>query len=278
MAVETLANKQVNAFVGLGGATAGSFNKFEMHLLPKYPLGFQVLDSTGKVYRYAHFGANTNRGVLVATDVSETSVVDTDNAIIAPASAVSVSDQTMKPGAIGSRYIQFTLASATANQFAGGTLVTTDDTGEGYTYDIVGNTATDNPATGDIRIQLQQPLQVAVDNTTDVSIFSNLYHDVEVATTATDAVVAGVSCSTMVVATAPYGWIQTRGLCGVLQDAQVPTVGDTMQLSTATAGAVGILGGTVAGSLGDFSQQGIVGRCADIGDSTGHSVVFLTIE
>lgn len=278
MAVETLAAKPVNVNIGLGAATAGQFNKFEMHALPKYPLGFKVETSDGKVYRYAHFGANTNRGVLVATDVSESQVADTDNAIIAPASAVSVADSSIKPGAIGSKYIQFTVASVTANQFAGGVLVTTDDVGEGYTYDIVGNTATDNPATGDIRIELAQKLQVAVDNTTDVSICSNPYHDVEVATTATDAIVCGVSCSTMVVATAPYGWVQTRGLCGVLQDAQVPTVGDTMQLSTATAGAVGILGGTVAGSLGDFSQQGIVGRCADIGDSTGHSVLFLTIE
>lgn len=278
MAVETLATKQVNSFVGLGGSTAGSFNKFEMHLLPKYPLGFQVIDSTGKVYRYAHFGANTNRGVLVSSDVSESSLVDTDNVIIAPASAVSVSDETMKPGALGSHYIQLTLASVTANQFAGGTLITTDDTGEGYSYSILGNTATDDPSSGTIRLRLQEPLQVAVDTTTDIAIASNMWHDVEVATTATDAVVCGVSCSTMVIATAPYGWVQTRGLCGVLQDAQLPTIGDTVQLSALTAGAVGILGGTVAGSLGDFNQQGIVGRCFDIGDSTGASLIFLTIE
>lgn len=278
MAVETLAAKPVNVNIGLGGATAGQFNKFEMHATPKYPLGFKVETADGKVYRYAHFGANTNRGVLVATDVSETQVADTDNAIIAPASAVSVADESMKPGAIGSHYIQFTLASATANQFAGGTLVTTDDVGEGYSYDIEGNTATDNPATGDIRIKLVQKLQVAVDNTTDVSICANPWHDVEVATTATDAIVCGVSCSTVVAATAPYAWVQTHGPCGVLQDAVLPTVGDSVQLSPLTNGAVGIFGGTAAGSIGVMNKQVIVGRCMDIGDSTGHSVIDLKLE
>jgi len=278
MAVETSASKPVNVFIGLGGSTAGNFDKFEMHALPKYPLGFRVDTADGKTYRYAHFGANTNRGVCVSSDVSESQLADDDNHIIAPASAAAVVGESLKPGTIGSRFIQYTLASVTRDQFAGGTLVTTDDVGEGYSYGIIRNTATDVPATGDILIELNEKLQVAVDNTTDVSIVSNPWHDVEVATTATDAVVCGVSCSTVVAATAPYAWVQTRGSCGVLQDAQPPTVGDTVQLSALTAGAVGILGGTVAGSLGDMNTQGIVGRCMDIGDSTGHGVVWLTIE
>jgi hypothetical protein len=51
-----------------------------------------------------------------------------------------------------------------------------------------------------------------------------------------------------------------------------------MQVSALTDGAAGILGGTVAGSLGNMNQQVIIGRCTVIGDSTGHSVVDLMLD
>ncbi|MCU0614545.1 MAG: hypothetical protein MUD09_05615, partial [Desulfobacterales bacterium] len=152
---------------------AGEFNKFDLHKTPQYRLGFKVEDADGNVYRYAHFGADTNRGVLVAQDVSESSLGDSDNVIVASASCTDTTD-----GTIGSRYIDVTVGiyasttatEITADQFAGGKLITTDDTGEGYTYDIVGNTA-NSAAT--IRIQLKQPLVVAVDATTDFIILGN---------------------------------------------------------------------------------------------------------
>lgn len=257
---------------GFGGATVGSFDKFEQGTVPKYSIGYQVRQADGTMYRYVHFGATVNRGVLVAGDISEMAVADTDNAIIAPASAVTTTD-----GTLGSYFIEVTIASINAGDFEGGKFITTDDTGEGYTYDILGNTATGNPASGNVRIQLAQPLQVAVDNTTDFSIVANKYHNLEIATTGTDPIVVGVSCAT-ITAAGNYGWIQTRGICGVLQDAQAPTIGDTVQLSALTNGAVGILGGTVAGSLGDMNQQVIVGRCVDVGDSTGHSAIDLWLD
>lgn len=257
---------------GFGGSTADKFNKFEQSANPKFHVGYKVEQADGSVYRYVHFGATVNRGVLVAGDLSETSVVDTDNAVIASASSVNTSDSL-----IGSRFIQFTLAAATANQFAGGKLVVTDDAGEGYTYDIVGNTATDNPATGDIRIELLQPLQVALTTASDVSIYANPYHNLEIATY-TDAHVVGVSCATITAAD-NYGWIQTKGRCGVLQDATVPAVGLYVVLSEATNGAVsGLVVGTATGSLGDVTADPIVGVMVDPGDSTGHSVVDLRLE
>ena len=151
---------------------AGAFDKFESHATPKYNLGFKVETADGKVYRYTQFGADVAVGVLVAGDLSESSVVDTDNAIIASASAETTTD-----GLINNKYIQLTLASVTAGQYVGGVFITTDDAGEGYTYDIVGNTATDDPATGDIRIQLAQPLQVAVTTATDFAILGNQYNN-----------------------------------------------------------------------------------------------------
>lgn len=251
---------------------SGRFNKFAADTYPKYPLGFKVETSDGSVYRYTQFGADTNRGVLVSTDISETGIADTDNSILAPASTVSTTD-----GKIGSRFVEITAAGITANEYAGGKFITTDDTGEGYTYDIKGNTATDNPASGTFRLELHQPLQVALDATTDYSIAPCLYSDVETATAGTDDFVVGVSCANMTTATTAFGWIQTKGVVAVLQDAKVPTVGQVMVLSHLTNGAVGPLGGTSTTAT-DYGKYPIVGYCVDPGDSTGHSVVKINLE
>jgi len=251
---------------------SGRFNKFAADTYPKYPLGFKVECSDGSVYRYAHAGADTNRGVVVSTDLSETSIADTDNSIVASASSVTTTD-----GTIGSRFIEITAAGVTANQFAGGKFIVTDDAGEGYTYDIKGNTATDNPASGTFRLELHQPLQVAVTTASDYSIAGNLYSDVEVASAATDPCVVGVTCASLTTATTAFGWIQTKGVCGILCDAKAPTVGSVVALSKLTSGAVGPLGGASTTAT-DYALNPIIGYVVDPGDSTGHVVCKINLE
>lgn len=248
-------------------------NLYRLDATPKVSLGFRVSRADGNVYRYSHYGAATNRGLLVSQDLSETSQVDTDNGIVAPASASTTTD-----GTIGSRFIQITFTGVVRNQFAGGYLITTDDTGEGYTYRIKGNTAAGDPTTGDYRLELYDPLQVAVDATTDYSIVGCLWNDLEAATAATDIAVAGVSVSTTTAAN-PYAFTQTWGVCGVLQDANAPAAGDMVTLSPLTTGAIGAF---VGGSIGtveatEFNDELIVGYCIDPGDSTGHSAIYLQI-
>lgn len=266
MAIDSTSYSSNQAAVGMGGATAGQFDKFELHATAKYPLGFKVECADGSIYRYSHMGAATNRGHVVSQDLSESSVVDTDNIVIAPASAVAVSGETIKPGAIGSRFVEITLASVTANQFRGGKFVTTDDTGEGYTYDIIGNTATDNPASGNFRLELSQKLQVALDTTTDIAITGPMYGNLEDATTSTDEAPVGVTCATTTSAL-PFGWIQTRGVVGILQDGTV-NLGDM----------VGI--GTVAGSVATLAAytSAYIGYCVDPGDTTGHGTFKINLE
>lgn len=255
-----------------------SFDKFEMNATQKYPLGFKIEAANGDIYRYCQFGANTNRGVLVSSDLDEIGLVDDDNHLIAPAVAYQMPGEQpgLYPGALGSRYVIMTLASAVADCFAGAKINITDDTGEGYTYDVVSNTATDNPASGVIRFQLAQPLQVAVTTDSDVSIIGCLYNDLEVATT-TDAAVVGVTCSTMVVASAAYGWIQTKGVVGILQDVNVPTIGAVATLSNITAGAVTIMGGNSTYAT-YYGKNPIIGYFCDVGDSTGHCPVKINLE
>jgi hypothetical protein len=199
---------------------------------------------------------------MVSQDLSESAVVDTDDSVIAPASAVTTTD-----GTVGSRFVQVTIASVTADQFAGGTLHITDDTGEGYTYRIKGNTATGDPATGDIRLSLYDPIQVALDATSDIAITGSLYANLEPATAAVDEVVAGVTVATQ--AAADYGFVQTSGAATVL-----------------TAGTVVIADpviiGAVAGAVSPFTAASaetelLVGQVIHVGDDTGHSVIKLLI-
>ena len=245
-------------------------NIFRQDTTPKFPVGFRVTLAGGREYRYSHFGADTNRGLLVSQDLSESSVVDTDNVMIAPASATEPTD-----GTINSRFIQLTLASITAGQFAGGTLHTTDDTGEGFTYFILGNTATGDPVSGDIRLSLGDPLQVAIDATTDFGILGSLYANVEASTAATDIAVAGVSVNTMDVSAAAYGFVQTKGAATILQDGAI-VIGGIVSLSDGVAGAVHALGGGGV-AVGDLISEPLVGYCAIAGDDTGHGSFVINL-
>jgi hypothetical protein len=268
MAVST--SNKFSIAAGSPPSIVGAFDKFAKDATPKYPCGYKVEMADGTVLRYAHFGEDVDRGVLVSQDVSESLLTEDDDNIIAPASCVDTSD-----GTIGSRYIQATL-TATVDQYAGGKLITTDDTGEGYTYDIIGNTATNDPATGDIRIELAQPLQVAVDATTDIVIVGNLYANLEIANAGVDDIISGVTCSTMDVSEAAWGWVQTKGVCGILADG-TPAAGTILTLSDGTNGAVQALagGGT---DVADVITEPIVGFCLTVPDSGGHCASKINLE
>jgi len=252
-----------NAIVGQM-QIGGGVDLYSSSTDPAFAAGTGFERSDGNKFRFAHFGAATNRGVAVATDISESCLADTDNAVIAPASAVAVAGETIQPGAIGSHYFEMTLAATTADQYAGGYVVITDDTGEGYTYRVKGNTATDNPATGNIRVELYEPLQVALDATSDVAINGCRWANLEPATT-TDYDVAGVSMETQ--ASADYGCVFSKGVIGCL-DAGGNTAGQALSPS-ATAGA---LSDTAA------ATESVVGICLIAGDDTGHDVIRINVD
>lgn len=238
---------------------AGDVDIYAAHSTPKHAIGERIVRQDGNEYVYSHFGAATAPGLLVSQDLSESALVDTDNSVIAPASAVTTTD-----GTIGSKYIQLTAAGVTAQQFAGGYLHATDDSGEAYTYRIKGNTATNDPASGDIRVELYDKLQVAVDATTDVAITGSLYANLEAATQATDEVVAGVSVANM--SEGEFGWVQSKGVATVLTQGTV-----------VIADKVGV--GSVAGSVAAVAAFTTypVGQVIHVGDDTGHSAVKLSL-
>jgi len=266
-----------NAYPGEAPHFDGNIFRADAIASPKYPLGFKVSRADGSIHRYSMFGATCNRGVLVSPDISELNIPDTDNCIVAPASANDTTD-----GTIYSRFIQITKSGVVENQFAGGYLVVTDGTGIGYTYRIKGNTATGTNVGSDtdaFRMELYEPLQAAVTTDTDFAVIGCQYYDLEIATT-TDATISGVSKVTVAVAT-PYTFIQTRGVCGILLDASTTAAvdGAMMALSALTSGAVRpFVGGSIGTVVAAEARYMIVGYSLDAGDAAGQASVFLTLE
>ena len=87
----------------------------------------------------------------MSQDVSATSLAETDNIVIAAANGFDP--------AAGSTQFQITLASITADQYAGALLQITDDAGEGIQYRIKSNSATDATTSGKVDIYLFDPIQ-----------------------------------------------------------------------------------------------------------------------
>ena len=234
-------------------------NLAESRTQPTFAMGYRVQRQDGAEFVYASFGDAVAAGALCAQDISESGLVDSDNIVIAPASAVTTTD-----GTAGQKYLQVTLAATTVDQFAGGYLTITDDSGEGHTYRIKGNTATDDPTTGDIRIELKDKLAVALDATSDIAITGSLYANLESATT-TDNAAAGVAVVAQ--AAGDFGWVQTKGVVGILTNGVI-AVGN------------GVIIGAVAGSVavGAAVTDTIIGTCIVVGDDTGYSQIAINLS
>lgn len=263
-----------NGIVGVPQVGA-DVNIYDTHANPAFALGTKFERQDGNVYRYAYVGAATAAGTMVAADFSDAGVVTTDNAVIDPASAVAVAGENVAPGAVGSHYVEITLAAITANQFKGSYLVIEDGSGEGFQYRIKGNTATGNPASGNIRIELFDPIKVRLSPNTDIIIVPALTNSCVAATVATDAVAVGVLCSTTT-ASLPFAWVQTAGVATVLQDGTL-ALGDPLVMSRNTAGAVMQFGGGGTG-FSSYIGESFVGECIQPGASGEYAVIKLNLE
>ena len=274
MAVSTSTTHN-NAIVGVPQVGADT-DIFETHSSPRYAIGHMYERADGARFRYAHFGALAMvPGLLMAQDFSESGTAKIDDIVVAPTSATKPGDERLNPGALGSRYVQVKAGATTADQFAGGYFWTNDGTGEGYTYRIKGNTAVGTPATGQHYIELYEPLQVALDTSTDIGIYGNKYANLESATAATDAIPVGVNMAIITDSTSVYGWVMTRGVVAIKQDASAPALGDMVELSSATEGNMSDASTAVVGIMG---TEALIGVCLDPGASTEYTLCKINLE
>lgn len=241
----------------MGGVNQGLY---EQSSVQNFPIGYKRVFDDGREYRYGYFAAAVNRGVLVGPDRSSNCVVEIDNK--ATAAAIGATSVILTDAG--------TLSAVTADQFAGGYLHTTDDTGEGYQYRIKSNTAASSNA---VTFTLYDPLVIAIDTTTDVAITGCQFDELIIAST-TDTLVTGVSVINM---TANYyGWVQVAGIATVLSDGVIPD-GAPVTLSDGVNGAVQQLGGGPA-AVGDLITEQFVGTACFASDDTGHVGVKLCLE
>lgn len=264
-----------NAIVGQMGAGA-DVNVFETSATCKYALGQGFTRGDGNKFRYTSFDGAVTAGRLVAPVFANSGKATTDNVVVVPATAVSVaSEYPTLPGQVGSHFMEVTLASITANQYQGGYLITEDGSGKNYTYRIRGNTATGNPASGNIRIQFVEPIQALISANTDITIVPSMYNDVDVASAATNWGVAGVACATTT-STNTFGWICTHGVWGVLQDGAW-TGGDQLALSTVVSGAACVYGALTT-SVAALTGVQIIGYAIQNGGDTEVGSAYLQLE
>jgi len=261
---------------------------YEVDSVAKFALGSGFKRADGNVYRYASFATSAvGAGLLVGPTVANTCMVSTDALVAAPVAALQMGDEKdgIYPGAITSKYFYFVLASTVIDQFAGGYVTITKDTGVGYCYRIKRNTAsaTVNGTANMVLVELYEPLVVALSITSDISITGSLYNDLVAALVTTDHIVVGVTQAVMTGATTTtprFGWICTHGLCTCLQDGTVAN-GDAIQPSIVAAGAFSTFGvGTTAnnGAGGALFGSPLIGFAVDKSADTQHGTIFLRLE
>ncbi len=266
-----------NAIQGIPGAGA-DINLYDTHTVPKYPMGMLVERADGNRYRYCYVGTATNAGNLVGQTQSSGGATYGAAVVVAPASAVAVqAEYPILPGQVGSHYIQATIASIAADKYRGGYLVTTRGTGVGDTYRIKGNTATGNPNSTDLYINLAEPLKVAVTAATGLTIATSIYNDLAASATSITTV-TGVLMSTTT-STNLWAWVCTRGTVGCVEDNSV-TVAAGYQLvaSQVTAGAYAAAT-TTGTTFGAVTKTPLVGYSVVIGNGVNRQgIIYCTCE
>lgn len=246
---------------------------------PKYAMGYLIWRADGNRYRYCNIGTATNAGNLVGQTQASGGAAYGAAKVVSSASAVVVPQEyPILPGQAGSHYVEVTIAAIAANKYEGGYLITTRGTGVGDTYRIVGNSATDNPATGNLRIQLYEPLKVALTGATGLTIATSIYNDLAASATSSSTA-TGVLMSTTT-ATNLWAWVCTRGMVGCTEDNTVTVVaGQQLVSSRVTAGAyASIVGGGATIGSAAFSSP-IVGYSVVIGNGANkQGVIYCQCE
>lgn len=283
MAVSTT-NYFSNAIVGVPQVGA-DVDIYKQHATPQFAIGTKFERQDGSVFRYSHFGAAiTSAGLLLAQDISESGMALTSKCILTSSSTYQMADDPngVYPNCKGSKYIIVTKGSITASQFAGAYFAITSATANnvvGQTYRIRSNTATNNPVSGSFRAELYDRLQTTLGSDSGAIICGAKHANLEAAAwTGTDMVIAGVSILSSGT-TNPYGWVQTKGICAVLNDGTVaPLAGRQATVSSDLTNALGTVGMAAANTATTAMGIPAVGIYTDSGSASTYNFVDLRIE
>jgi hypothetical protein len=185
---------------------------FEESVSAKHKTGTRMQLADGRTFYYAQAGEALAAGQLAKSlpqHVDRTAMVTTTAS--AAIGAKTITGLTVGGEAFG------------VNDYAEGFLYTQKVTGLGYTYKIKSNTSGTSGGTN-LDVVLYDPIQVAIDTTTEIGFVYNPFHKVLQGTAVITSPPAGV-CLRGVVTTQYFCWLQTWGVCAMITDAAT-NVGD----------------------------------------------------
>mgnify|MGYP003133509054 CR=1 FL=1 len=252
-------NASVQGLSLISGATGGSPQGiYEESSTQEYPIGQLREFEDGRCFRYSSFAATAvPAGRLVSPDQSATSLARTTSGV--PATAA------------GEKEFSITLASVTANQYAGGIIhfvATAAANAGGTSYRIKSNSATGATTSGKVDFVLYDGLAAALTTSTYYAISSSPYNTVVITDvthgSVDDFIVAGVTMRAMTASY--YGWIQTAGIATILCDGAT-TAADILTCSDGVNGAV---------QIQDAYTEPIIGFATFAATDTEHGGVMLS--
>lgn len=202
---------------------------YEESSVSKTDLGRFIDFQDGRRFRYCQASGAITKGHMAAAGA----VVANDNTVTQTGMTVSISG-----GYIGAKVIKVLLAAATtANLYAGGFFVVEGGTGLGQCHRIKKNKAGGASVASPCELTLYDPLVVALDATSIISLTKNKYKDVVVDPATVVREPIGVPLIT-ITAGGYYFWAQTRGYCAIAVDTS----------DTVVTGQFVMNGSTVAGA------------------------------
>lgn len=191
--------------------------------------GPMITGADGRNFRGVQAGAtNLVAGNLVAGPVTIA------NHLAKTASAAS---------AIGSTTVTITLGAtaATAGYYNRGYAIVLSGTGAGYSYQI--NTSSAAISSGVITLNLLDPIIVALDTTSTISLIPHQYTNVVQNPSTPLGTPVGVA--NWILPATSFGWIQVFGTAAVLSQGGI-TIALGVAPSSSTAGAVAVVAATTA--------------------------------
>ena len=203
---------------------------YEESSVKKTDLGRFIDFQDGRRFRYCQADGAITKGHVCTT----ANVVANDNTVTQTGMTVDLSN-----GYIGKKVINVLLAAATtANLYEGGYLTIEGGTGLGQMFKIKSNKAGGASVAVPCELTLYDPILVALDATSIITLTKNKYKDVVVGA-ATTVVGSPIGVPLISITDNYYFWAQTRGYCPiVVDDDGALTVGMEVVMGGGDTGAV----------------------------------------
>lgn len=211
---------------------------YEESITKKAELGRKLPFSDGRVFRYCQADGAITRGHIAAAGA----VVANDNTVTQTGMTIAISG-----GSIGAKVVKVLLAAATtANLYEDGLLVIEGGTGLGYAYRIKSNKAGGAAVATPCELTLYDPIVVALDDTSIITLTKNRFKDV-VVNPATTIISTPIGVPLIDITDNYFFWAQTRGYAPiVVDDDGTLTVGMGVSGGGGDAGAALLEGATLA--------------------------------